>query len=149
MKKWQMILRYVLGALFGLCAADGISQVRGLHMMPLWLENTMAALFFAAAFGSVILGQQLRDRKAMARTCIWSGSVVGLMLVLPGLLALVRLTGASEGMVRGLVYAAAAVSAPTVSASVMGLPIVGWALLLVLSATLYRKMRKEDHGAKK
>lgn len=149
MKKWQIILRYVLGALFGLCAADGISQVRGLHMMPLWMENMAAALFFVAAVGSVVLGWQLRDRKAMARICIWSGSVVGLMLVLPGLLALVRLTGASKGVVQGLLYVTAALSAPTVSASIMGLPIVGWALLLVLSITLYRKMRKEDHGAKK
>lgn len=133
-------LRFALGALFGLCAADSILQVRGLGLMPPFWENAATLAFFLLAGMAVLLAWREKDRKAMGRVRLWAGAVllgsVVLLLLLWGAMA----WGISERALTGLVYALGVVSTPVVCCTVLFWPVLAWAVLLVTSHTLCRSM---------
>lgn len=143
MDKLRIGLRFALGALFGLCAADGILQVRGLRLMPAFWENTACALFFLLAGLALFLAWKKHDCKAVKRLRLWCASVLlgGSVLLLCLLFAM--LASASPALLTGLTYALAVVFTPVLCCTVIYWPIFGWALLLLASHSLCRRMKHE------
>ena len=144
MSNLRIGLRFCLGAVFGLCAADGILQVRGLRLLTPFWENTATALFFLLAGLSLCLAWKARDGKAMKRLRLWSAGVLGGSTALLVILFFAMLSSAHPAFLTGLTYALAVVSAPVSCCTVMFWPIFGWALLLVTSCSLCRRLNKKN-----
>lgn len=136
-----LILGLIL--LFGLGAADGISQLRGIPFLPAFLENTLTALFFLGIGGLIWVAWREKNRDAMARIRVWSLTVLllslGMLFVLWGLIA----AGASTGVTNLAIYALAVISVPMANCTVMFWPVLGWSLTFVVSLYLAKKLPKE------
>ena len=136
-----LILGLIL--LFGLGAADGISQLRGIPFLPAFLENTLTALFFLGIGGLIWVAWREKNRDAMARIRVWSLTVLllslGMLFVLWGLIA----AGASAGVTNLAIYALAVISVPMANCTVMFWPVLGWSLTFVVSLYLAKKLPKE------
>ncbi len=144
MKNTRIGLRFSLGALFGLCAADGILQVRGIRFLsPLW-ENTAVAVFFLLAGAALLLAWKARDHRALKRVRLWSGAVLlgsaALLLIMWAAL----LAEASPAVLTGFLYALAVVSTPVPCCSVLFWPVFAWAVLLVASHRLCRQINTTE-----
>lgn len=139
--KIRIALRFGLGAIYGLCAVDGIHQVRGLTLLPAVCENIATAIFFLLAGMTLMLAWLQRDEKAVRRVCFWAAGVLLGSLALLFWLAL-RVSGTAG------IYALVVVSSPVASCTVLFWPVFGWALLLVIGLRLYRKMRISAEGNK-
>ncbi len=140
MSNLRIGLRFSLGALFGLCAADGILQVRGLGLMPAFWENTSCALFFLLAGLSLFLTWKTQDLKAIKRLRLWCAAVLSFSSLLLFALLFAILGSASPAVLTGLTYVLVIVSAPVSCCTVLFWPIFAWALLLVASHSLCRRM---------
>lgn len=146
MKLAQLILRYTAAALFGLCATDGICQLRGIGWLtPLW-ENLAVGLFFAVILASLTLAWVSLDRKALARMRLWTGMVLGLSLGLLLVLWLALLGHAGKDVVEILVLVLGVTSTPVISCSVMFWPVFGYVLVLLLSHRALRELEREREG---
>ena len=136
-----LILGLIL--LFGLGAADGISQLRGIPFLQAFLENTLTALFFLGIGGLIWVAWREKNRDAMARIRVWSLTVLllslGMLFVLWGLIA----AGASAGVTNLAIYALAVISVPMANCTVMFWPVLGWSLTFVVSLYLAKKLPKE------
>ena len=136
-----LILGLIL--LFGLGAADGISQLRGIPFLPAFLENTLTALFFLGIGGLIWVAWREKNRDAMARIRVWSLTVLllslGMLFVLWGLTA----AEAPAGVVNLAIYALAVISVPMANCTVMFWPVLGWSLTFVVSLYLAKKLPKE------
>ncbi|MGM9640671.1 MAG: hypothetical protein ACI3V3_04835 [Faecousia sp.] len=136
-----LILGLIL--LFGLGAADGISQLRGIPFLPAFLENTLTVLFFLGIGGLIWVAWREKNRDAMARIRVWSLTVLllslGMLFVLWGLTA----ARASAGVVNLAIYALAVISVPMANCTVMFWPVLGWSLTFVVSLYLTKKLPKE------
>lgn len=135
----RIALRFALGILFGLCAADGIHQLRGLTLLPALWENVAAAAFFLLAGAALALAWKQRDKNAIRRMCRWTAGVLGGSLILLLLIWLWLLLGLSAGL-EWILYLLAVVSAPVTSCTVLFWPVFGWAVLLVVSIRLRRML---------
>lgn len=136
-----LILALIL--LFGLGAADGISQVRGMAFLPPLLENVLTGLFFLAAAGLMVIAWKAKDRAAMGRLRTWSGLVlgisVGMLFVLWGLV----LASPSPQVMNAVICVLAIVSTPMTCCTVMFIPVLGWSLTFVVSWYLTRKIPRQ------
>lgn len=136
-----LILGLIL--LFGLGAADGISQLRGIPFLPAFLENTLTALFFLGIGGLIWVAWREKNRDAMARIRVWSLTVLllslGMLFVLWGLTA----AEAPAGVVNLAIYALAVISVPMANCTVMFWPVLGWSFTFVVSLYLTKKLPKE------
>lgn len=146
MNNLRIALRYLLGAVFGLCAADGILQVRGMRLMPAFWENTVALLFFVIAGVLVYLAVRQKDEAALKRLRLWSFMVLFLSVAVLLIMAAAMSMGAGETAVGGLAYALVVVSAPTASASRMFLPIMAWAGLCLVSHRMIKRLPGKAAG---
>ncbi len=143
----KYLTRLGLVALFGLCATDGICQVRGLRFMGPVLQNVAAALFFLLAATTIVLTWKDKDRRAMGRLRLWAGMVLALGVGLLVLLWVALLAGLPTFWVDVVIYTLAVVTAPVASCGVMFWPIFGWTLVLAVSWKLCREMDRGRRAA--
>lgn len=136
----RTLTRLGLVALFGLCATDGICQVRGLRFMGPVLQNIAVALFFLLAAAAIVLAWQEKDRRALGRLRLWAGLVLFSGVVLLVLLWVALLAELPAFWLNGLIYTLAVVSTPVASCAVMFWPIFGWALILAVSWKMCREL---------
>lgn len=144
MKLAQILLRYAAAGLFGLCAADGICQIRGIPFLtPVW-ENLGVGLFFAVILASLVLAWILRDRRALSRLRLWTGLVLGLSVGMLLVLWMALLGKASLATVDGMLLVLGILSTPVASCSVMFWPIFGYVLVLLLSHRALNALERRE-----
>lgn len=135
-------VRLGLVALFGLCATDGICQIRGLRFLGPVMQNIAVCLFFLLASGALLLAWREADRRALGRFRLWAGLVLLLGVGLLVLLWVALLAELPALWLEVFIYTLAVVTTPVTCCAVMFWPIFGWTLMLVVSWKLCRVLDK-------
>lgn len=128
--------------LFGLGAADGISQLRGMVFLSPLLENTLTVLFFLAVAGLTVIAWKEKDRQAMGRIRAWSGLILGISVAILFLMWGLVAASVSGAVLNVAIYTLVMISTPMTSCTVMFLPVLGWSMTFVVSWYLTRKLPK-------
>ena len=142
MKTPRLVLSIFQWLVYGICVADGICIVRDLTFLGKIGGNLMTGLFF------VILALRLwcvwreRDRNGMIRLRNYALGVLCLSLLF--LTVWLLLWSSNRLVYEAALYLLILVSAPLPSCSVLFLPVLGWALLLVSAWTVNRKWKRES-----
>ena len=137
LKKWSWALCVMQWLIYGVCVIDGICIARGLTFLGMVGGNWTSGLFFAVLAARFLLIWRMGDRRGMKRLRNHSLCVLCLSLVM--LVVWLLLWRGNSIAYEAALYLLLLVSVPLPSCSVMFLPILGWALLLVGAWMLDRR----------
>ena len=140
MKKWNWILLLLQGLVYVLCVVDGICMVQGLTFLGTLWGNILTGLFFALLAVRLLIICRSRDRQALRR---FRNYILGVLCASLALLTVwLLLWKGSRLAYEAALYLLLLVAVPLPSCSVLLLPILAWALLLVSGWMLLRRWDK-------
>lgn len=137
----KRVLLGILGLLFLLCGADGVTQAQKLSFLSRPMAQVLGALYFLDLYGLLALGWRHRERRLLKGLWIYGVSAIGVYVAL---LLLWMLSWKSKAAYTVTFLLFSFFTAPLPSFYSMAVCIALWAGLFVVGLMLFLRCKPKN-----